>query len=309
MRVLVRTGSDRSTLTELPVAVEVGGLDSPAVLDRAVAGVSRIYHCAGRSADWGLWRDFAQANVDGTANVVSAAVRAGTVERLLHVSTTDVYGYPVRPCDETTPVRDVGLPYNCSKLRGEQAVAAAADATGLPVTIVRPATIYGPRSKDFAVELARLLQRRQLVYIAGGTRRAGLLYVTNAVDAMIAACHSGATVGRAYNLRDPEPTTWREYIGGLAAGLGLTAPTLSIPVPVALGVARLCEAAHGASRREARPLLTRHAVRLFGTDQFHSVDRARHDFGFTSAVSTEKGVVNTVAWLSSPQGRARADVG
>lgn len=302
VRVLARAGSDRSAFADLAVAVEVGGLDDPVALERATAGVRHIYHCAGMSADWGPWRQFERVNVAGVVNLATAAAKAGTVRRLLHVSTTDVYGYPTVPGDESAAVRDVGLPYNRSKLQGERALFTVAAATRLPVTVVRPATVYGPRGKDFAVELARLLRQRQLVHIGGGRKPAGLLYVANAVDAMIAACLSTATVGKVYNLRDPELTTWREYVGALAEGLGLAAPALSVPVPLAMGAARVFEVAHTVLRKQSRPLLTRHVVRLLGTDQSFAIDRARRDLALDGTVPATQGIARTIDWLRSPEG-------
>lgn len=303
VRVLVREGSDRSAFTELPVEIATGDLNDPASLRRAAAGVRHVYNCAGKSADWGPWADFRRANVDGSRDLVEAAHRAGTVERFLHVSTTDVYGYPVVPCDESAGLHDIGLPYNRSKVLGERAVVDAAERTGVPLTIVRPVSVYGPRSKDFVIEIANLLLSKQMVYIRRGDVPAGLLYVGNAADAMIAACTSEATVGKAYNLRDPDLTTWREYVEALAIGLGAKPPALSLPTPVARGVATVSERVYGALRVKSRPVLTRHAVHLFDRDQSYAIDRARDDFGFKSEVSFEEGVRLTLAWLGSPEGR------
>ncbi|MFD5698626.1 aminotransferase class I/II-fold pyridoxal phosphate-dependent enzyme [Streptomyces lasiicapitis] len=305
VRVLVRDGSDRSAFAGVDVDVAVGDLGDPDSLRRAAAGVRHVYNCAGLSADWGPWADFARVNVDGSRNLVEAAAHAGTVERFLHVSTTDVYGYPVRPCAEDTPPRDIGLPYNRSKLLGEQAVREAAARAGLPLTVVRPVSVYGPRSKDFVIEIATLLLSRQMVHVRGGDAPAGLLYVTNAADAMIAACASDAAAGRTYNLRDPDRTTWREYVGALAHGLGVKPPALSLPAPVARGLATVSEGLYGALRIKARPVLTRHAVHLLDRDQSYAIDRARDDFGFKSEVGFEEGVRLTLAWLDSPEGRDR----
>ncbi|TDD84666.1 aminotransferase class I/II-fold pyridoxal phosphate-dependent enzyme [Actinomadura rubrisoli] len=303
VRVLVREGSDRSALDGLPVEVAVGSLTDLDALLRATSGVRHVYNCAGKSADWGAWEEFEQVNVHGCRNLVDAAHHAGTVERFLHVSTTDVYGYPVRPCGEGTEPRDIGLPYNRSKLLGERAVARAAERAGLPLTIVRPVSVYGPRSKDFVVEIASLLLQRQMVYVRKGMAPAGLLYVANAVDAMIAACGAEGAAGGVYNLRDPEMTTWREYIEALAAGLGVRPPSVSLPRPLATGVAGAAEKIYGTLRVRSRPPLTRHAVHLMERDQSYPIDRARDEFGFKSEVSFEEGMGRTIEWLNSPEGR------
>lgn len=303
VRALVRRRSDHSALSGLPIELAVGSLDDPESLRRATEGVRYVYNCTGKSADWGPWEEFRSVNVDGCVNLVNAAAYAGTVERFLHLSTTDVYGYPVIPCDESTEPRDIGLPYNRSKVMGERAVRNAAARAGVPLTIVRPVSVYGPRSKDFVIEIANLLLKKQMVYISSGRIPAGLLYVGNAADAMIAACTSPDTVGRTYNLRDPELTTWREYIEALAQGIGAKAPSMNLPGPLATGVATVSEKIYGALRISARPVLTRHAVRLLDRDQSYPIDRAREDFGFKSEISFEEGMRLTLDWLDSAEGR------
>lgn len=303
VRVLVRDGSDRSAFAGVDVEIATGDLGDPDSLRRATAGVRHVYNCTGMSADWGPWEEFRSVNVDGSRRLVEAAHHAGTVERFLHVSTTDVYGYPVTPCDESAEPRDIGLPYNRSKVLGERAVRETAERTGLPLTVVRPVSVYGPRSKDFVIEIATLLLSRQMVYIRRGDVPAGLVYVGNLVDGMIAACTSETAAGRTYNLRDADLTTWREYVEALAQGLGVRPPAFSLPTPLARGVATASERIYGALGVKARPVLTRHAVHLFDRDQSYAIDRARDDFGFKSEVGFQEAMDLTLAWLNSPEGR------
>lgn len=302
VRVLARPGSDRSPFADTADDVVTGSLEDRESLCRAAAGVTHVYNCAGVSADWGPWEEFRRANVDGPRNVVEAAHHAGSVARVLHVSTTDVYGYPKEPCDESRPPRDIGLPYNRSKVLGERAVQQASEVTGVPVTIVRPVSVYGPASKDFVIEIGGLLRQQQMIYIRKGEVPAGLLYVDNAVDAMIAAAGSEHTVGRAYNLRDPDRTTWREYIEALAEGMGTGTPKLSLPTPLATALAVCSEGMYKALRITSRPVLTRHAVHLFDRDQSYGIHRAQEDFGFKSEVDFAEGMRRTLAWLDSDEG-------
>lgn len=304
IRVLARKDSDLSAISDVPVEVVRGDLGDTAALRQATAGVRYVYNCAGKSADWGPWAEFRTANIDGPRNLVEAAVGAGTVTRLVHLSTTDVYGYPVRPCGEDGPLTDTGLPYNRSKLLGEQAVREAGTRLGLPVTVIRPVSVYGPGSKDFVIEIATMLLRKQMVYISGGGVPAGLIYVGNLVDGLVAACESETAAGQAYNLRDGDLTTWREYVTALAHALGAPPPSLNLPGPVAMGIARASETIWGALRIKSRPVLTRHAVRLFDRDQSYPVDRARADFQFKSRITFAEGIRLTTEWLRSPAATA-----
>ena len=304
VRILARSTSNLTTLADLPLTVIQGGLGDKAALAEAVAGVTHVYHCAGLSADWGSWDDFFATNVTGTKNLLRVAKAAGTVQRFLHISTTDVYGYPKVACDESHAIIDTGLPYNRSKGLGEQAVWDFGAESGLPFTVIRPVTIYGPRSKDFVVEIANLLADRSMLFVNGGQAVAGLLFIDNAVEGIIAAANSPKTLRKAYNLRDETKETWREYVDALADGLGMPRAKISLPQGLALGVGRLFELVYGGLRLSARPLLTRHAVYLIAVDQAYQIKQAKADFGFRSTVSFPQAMQKTIDWCNSPEGRA-----
>ncbi|MGA9717762.1 MAG: NAD-dependent epimerase/dehydratase family protein [Acidobacteriaceae bacterium] len=297
VRVLARVSSDLRHLSHLQIQLVRGDLGDAAALAEAMRGVRAVFHCAACSTDWAPLKTYFSANVTGTQNLLDAAVSAGTVERFLHVSTTDVYGYPRVPCDENAPTRDVALPYNRTKIQGEEAVWRAHREHGLPVTAVRPATIYGPRGKDFVVEIAKLLRQRMMMLIDSGRARGGFTYVDNVAEAMMQAAESPATVGRAYNLCDETGTTWRAYTNALAEAMGYRRPSLSLPFGVAMGIGRAMEAPHGLLKLSGRPLLTRHAVHLLGQDQEFPATRAREDFGFAPRVLVSEGIARSAAWL------------
>jgi nucleoside-diphosphate-sugar epimerase len=303
VRVLARGSSDLRHLSHLQIQIVRGDLGDAAALAEAARGVRVIYHCAACSTDWAPTATYVAANVAGTQNVIDAAIRAAMIERFLHVSTTDVYGYPRVPCDESAPMRDLGLPYNRTKIQGEEAVWRAHREHGLPVTVLRPATIYGPRGKDFVVEIAKLLRQRLMLMIDGGRARGGFTYVDNVAQAMIDAAASSKTLGRVYNISDGTGTTWREYTNALADALGYPRPRLSLPFPVAMAMGATMEAPFGLLKLQNRPLLTRHAVHLLGQDQEFPAARAREDFGFAPCVSFAEGMARSAAWVQAEASR------
>ncbi len=284
-------------LAGTPIEIVRGSLSDVETLARAAGGVTLIYHCAACSTDWAPWHLYYEANVTGVRNLLEAAMQAGGVQRFLHVSSTDVYGYPRDPCDESGPLTDVGLPYNRTKCQGEELVRAAS-AAGLPVTIIRPATIYGPRGKAFATDIAELIRQGLMAVLDGGRSPGGFCYVDNAAEALIAAAQAEATAGGAYNIADGTGATWRTYVDTLAYGLGRRRPWIDIPSTIAWPLAFAMEAPHRYLRIPGRPLLTRHAVRLLSRNQEFPTGRARHDFGFRPEVSFAEGVARTLAWLA-----------
>jgi nucleoside-diphosphate-sugar epimerase len=305
VRVLARPGNDLRHLEGPRFEIIQGSLSDIECMTRAVRGVTHIYHCAGCSTDWAPWSVYHQANVVGVQNLLRAAItlRAATagsgpdLQRFLHVSTTDVYGYPRTPCEESHPLVETKLPYNRSKCMGEAAVWDAARDHGLPVTVVRPATIYGPRGTAFATDIARLIRQGLMAVIDGGRSKGGFCYVDNAAQAIIQAATARETVGRAYNLADGTGATWRTYVNALADGLGERRPWIDLPSTVAFPLARMMEAPHHL-RIPGRPLLTVHAVYLLSRSQEYPIERARREFGLAPQVSFEEGIARTIQWLS-----------
>ena len=295
--IVVRPTSTTFHLAHLPVQPIVGDLDDVVGLRRLVTPVSRIFHCAACSTDWAPWQTYFDANVTGTQNLLDAARAAPKLERFVHVSTTDVYGYPAVPGDESQPLVDAGLPYNQTKRLGELAVWKAHRDHGLPITIVRPATIYGPRGKDFTREIATLLRQRLMTTIDGGSSRGGFAYVTNVVDAMLQASTTPATLGHAYNIADGTNATWREYLALYAASLECGKPWIDLSFNTATALSRIFEGVHRLLNLPGRPLLTRHAVNLLGIDQEFPTGKAQRDFGFAPAITLEEGLARSVAWI------------
>ena len=92
VRVLVRPGSDRTWLETQDVEFVEGDITDPSSLAKACQGVDAVYHSAAKVGDWGPWEDFQRITIDGTRNIVDAAIAAG-VRRFVHISSISCYGY------------------------------------------------------------------------------------------------------------------------------------------------------------------------------------------------------------------------
>jgi dihydroflavonol-4-reductase len=147
VRVLARPGGDRRALSGLPVELAEGDLTDRRSVERAVQGVSRVFHVA---ADYRLWaRDpsvLHRANVEGTRSVIEAAVAAGA-RRIVYTSTVGTLGIPAdgTPGTEDTPVglADMVGAYKRTKFLAER-LAVDLARHGAPVVIVNPSAPVGP---------------------------------------------------------------------------------------------------------------------------------------------------------------------
>lgn len=301
VRCLVRTSSDISGLEKLDLELVSGDLTSPRSLAAAARGCRFVVHCGALVSDWATTSEIKQVNVLGTRNVLEASVIA-SVERFLHFSTTDVYGYPGRRGTDETHARGAFANWYAEAKRAAEAeVRGAERRRALRAVILRPATVYGPGSKDVVGEMARAIRAGQMLLVDRGRAIAGLTYVENVVDAAVLALNNDSAVGEAFNLTDGLDITWRRFLGDLAAGIGCRQPRWSLPYAVAYPVAFSLEHGYRILRRTARlttrPLLSRQAVHVLGRDQDFSNRKARERLGWEPRVSYQSGLQATLTWL------------
>jgi nucleoside-diphosphate-sugar epimerase len=300
VRCLVRAGSETS---RLPAEVQtvVGDLRDASSLARAAAGCTYVFHCAAFVSDWASRREIAAINVEGTRNLLEASINA-SVGRFIHFSTTDVYGYPDGAAvDESYTSRRFRNWYAQTKLEAEFEVLRAREA--LETVILRPATVYGPGSRDVIGEIARAIQGGHMLLIDGGRPIAGLCYVENLIDGAILAMRHQAAPGNAFNVTDGLPTTWRQLTDDLAAGLGCSRVRWSMPYWMAAGIGLLLEhgyrALHRAFGLRTGALLSRQAVQVLGRNQDFSNAKLREMLDWEPRVDYASGLRETVVWLRS----------
>ncbi len=274
----------------------LGDLQEARMVAGVCNGVDTVIHCAGLVTDYAPYRQYMQVNGTGTATLLEDAKRA-RVRRFVHVSTTDVYGYPSTPQPESAPVRTTGFGYSDSKVYAE-AVVRSAGRDGLACTIVRPATIYGPRSETLVLQIAVRLRRRRMLLVDDGQQDAGLAYVDNVVDLLLAAAVSPRAVGETYNACDCDGITWQQYCDRLAHVVGASPCRTYLPFRVACAVAGIMERTSLLLGRRQRPLLTRTAVHILGAPQRHQNDKARRDLGWQPRVTFDAAFVEIHEWLS-----------
>lgn len=301
VRCLVRSTSDTSALERLELELVSGDLTDASSVTRAASGCRFVLHCGALVSDWATVDEISQINVVGTRNALEASV-AAAVERLVHLSTTDVYAYPGdAEIDETQPPAGFGNWYSETKRAAEVEVRRAEQAGALEVVILRPATVYGPGSTDVVGEIARAITRGHMLLVGGGQAVAGLTYVENVVDAAMLALRQEAAAGQAFNITDGVEVTWRRFLDDVASGLGAPEPRWSLPYGVAYWLAFSLEQGYRMLRRSTRlttpPLLSRQAVQILGRDQLFSNRKAREVLGWEPRVSYAEGLDATIRWL------------
>ena len=292
VRLLVRSEPKRSPAPG--VEYVRGDVTDPGSVQRGMEGCQYVVHAAGLFRFWGTEDDFYQINVQGTTNVIQAAVQAG-VFRFVHVSTIAVVGQAAagRPITEESECRPLDA-YQRSKLAGEAQVKNAAE-QGLPTVILRPGAFYGPGgtygfNRLFIQDPLRGLR----IQVDGGKRLIFPVFVPDVAWAVCCALqHPDA--GGTYNICD-QPRSHRDLNRLVSELLGISPFRFSIPRVLILAFAGLLEFfSHYTHREPFFPLNLRHYV--FNDWPVSSV-RARLELGF-QPTPIEEGLRQTVAWYQA----------
>jgi nucleoside-diphosphate-sugar epimerase len=302
VRALARRSSDTSQLEQLDnVEIASGDLADASSLAKAAVGCELVFHCAALVSDWATVEEIKRINVVGTRSLLNACM-AASVKRLIHISTTDVYGHPDTrgSVDESYTSPTFSNWYAQSKLEAEAEVRRAGE-QGLEAVILRPATVYGPGSREVIGEIARAIRSRNMLLVDRGRADAGLCYVENLIDALLIASRHESAPGQVFNISDGLTTTWRELVDDLAAGLGAPRVRWSLPYGAAAALGLLMEHGYRLLRRttglSAPPLLSRQAVQVLGRNQSFSNRKAGDLLGWEPRIGYRAGLEETLDWL------------
>jgi dihydroflavonol-4-reductase len=288
VKALVRPTSDRRNLAGLPVEIAVGDLNDRASLDRALEGCSSLFHVA---ADYRLWvpdpEEMYKANVNGTLNIMEAAIKAG-VTRIVYTSSVATMGLTSdgSPADETTPVTFAEMigDYKRSKFLAEGEVLRMVKEADLPAVIVNPSTPVGPRDIKSTPTGRMILQAasgQMPAYVDTGLN---LVHVDDVARGHLLALRHGK-IGERYILGGCNMTL-KEILMELAAITGNPVPRIRLPHRLVLPVAYIAEGwARLTGSRE--PLLTVNGIKLARKRMFFSSKKAKSELAFTARPVTE----------------------
>ena len=260
-----------------------------------VAGADVVVHAAAALPIQASRQAIRSVNVDGTENVLRAS-RDANVRRVVFISSTAVYGIPVKhPIEEDDPLIGVGL-YGESKIDAEALCRVAAVET----TIIRPKTFVGPERLGVFEILFDWIREGRRIYILGkGHNRYQLLAVEDLVDAVVGAAKERAAAGETFNVGAREFGTVREDLGALIAHAGSGSRLQPIPAKPAELALRALELMH------LSPLAEWH-YKTAHRDSFVDVAKAQRLLGWEPRYSNREALIRTYDWYLANRGRIAA---
>jgi nucleoside-diphosphate-sugar epimerase len=298
VRALVRQPRAAEDLRKRGVEVRPGDLSTAVDLSAAVDGVDVVIHCAGVVDATALPHNVWEVNLGGTERLLAASAQVG-LARFVHLSSIAVYGYVPPPVAEDAPKRPVG-PYGESKWAAEQALWRYHAAHRLPAVALRPCIIYGERDHAFSRGLLRRCRMRAVPLPKGGRRILDLVYVSDVVDAVLAAATQPTAVGRSYNITDGEAHTCRDILLAYGRIAGRRPAILPFPGRTAVlalqMMLRLMQVGRMPDSWMSPLVHLRIGLRILGLDLHYAIDAARRNLGYTPRVGLMEGLRRTLAW-------------
>lgn len=293
VKILARPTSNIAREELAGAEVCFGDLTHEDTARRAVRNVETVYHLAAVFRRAGLSDSvYWSTNCEGTKNLLKASMDAG-VRRFVYCSTTGVLGHIADPpADERAPYNP-GDVYQRSKCEAEQAVLRFHKEQGLPVTVIRPAAIYGPGDSRW-LKLFKAVARRRFVMLGSGETFIHMVYISDLVDAFISAAEKTNAVGQVYIVGGERYVTLNELTSIIAESVNVPAPKMHFPVKPVRIVSGACEDI--CRFLHVEPPIFRRRVDFFVKNRAFDITKAKTELDYLPKIDLDDGVSRTVRW-------------
>ena len=285
---------DRDSLKRALDGIEI--VQNVAALYRPTTVSEQMYHAV---------------NVEGVGNIMEEAAKAGA-KRFVQCSTMGVHGTVDNPPgNEDSPIKPDDY-YQMTKYKGEELARKLGPELGMPVSIARPAGIYGPREHRF-LKLAKAVQSGKFVMFGSGEVLYHFVHVHDLCDGLMLCAERDEAVGDVYLLADEYAITLNTVVKCMAEALGVSPPRIKLPYSLLYGLAATCEAV--CKPFGIAPPLYRRRAAWFNSTRAFDIGRARERLGYQPKIRPEDGIKDMVrsyfdaGWLKGQMPDALANQG
>ena len=304
VKCLARPGSDTAFLQAIGAEVVPGDLTDAESLKQALSGVDVVIHSAAKVGDWGHVDDYRKVNVEGLRFLLEAA-RTVKLQAFVHLSSLGVYeARHHHGTDEGEPLPASHIDgYTQSKVEAEALALEYHRTHGVPVAVVRPGFIYGPRDRSVLPRIVERLRKKSIIYIARGQYAMNTTFVGNLVDAILLAAANPKAIGEVFNITDGEFVPKRRFFETIADGMNLPRPKSNIPLFLGKFLAKWRESVFRRKNKPHPPLITQATLKFAGLNLDFSIGKARTVLGYSPRTTFADGMALTLAELRGAKGK------
>jgi len=286
---LVRGGKSESYLNEMPdVEIAEGSLAERTRIAEAMRNCQVVFHLAAKvhTAPNTPAEEFFSVNVEGTQNIVAAAVE-NRVERFVFFSTVAVYPERDDSQDESS-LTDPATVYGASKLEAERIVMAA---DVVKPAVLRLPVVYGPGDRGNVSKLIEAIRRGRYLIIGDGRNLKSMISVENAAEAALLVASDNRSIGQTYIVTDERPYSQLEIAETIADLTGRKRPSKfpRWPLIIAGRMADLASKVTGISL----PIST-DRVRKLSCNTCFCAAKIERELGFKPRVTLREGLAELI---------------
>lgn len=293
VRCLLRKTADLKWLKGLPIEIAYGDCSDEISLREAVKEIEQVIHLAGITKAV-KEKTYFEINALGTKNLIQACLDNNPRLRKFTYLSSQAAAGPCRngnkkkESDQCEPIS----PYGQSKRMGEEL--ALAHAQELPLLILRPCAVYGPRERDIYT-FFKLVSKRVKPCLFGEDQHISLCYVDDIIQAILLGTRSQEPSGEIFFLSDGQDYRLGEVGDIMAQAMGVNAICIRVPVWVITGMASFSEYFSKLSRKP--PLLNKGKVEeVVQKNWVCDITKAKTALGFQPNISLLEGAKLTFEW-------------
>ena len=298
IRALVLPVENADKLEKQGVEVVRGDITDASTLEPAVKDVELVFHLAGMMGVWRPLADYRLVNVTGSENLYKTAQKAG-VRRYVHTSSHTVYGLGYgRFLTEKDALRPDPDPYSLTKAEGDRMMRRLMLNSKVETVILRPGTFFGPGDRLHFGRMAQKMKDGKGVIIGRGDNALPFCYVTDVVQGFLLAAYHEKAPGNVYNITNDHPLTQLEMFNAIADAVDGVRPTRHLPyLPIYYGSIVAEKVVARVTR--TKPIVTQLGAMMFGSDNRHSIEKARRELGYAPKVELRTGIIQAAEWFNA----------
>jgi len=293
VRCLVRKTSDLTWLKSLPIEVVHGDCNDKASLGEAVKSIDQVFHLAGVTKAIEE-KTYFEVNALGTENLLHACLKNNPqLQKFIYLSSQAAagpcqHGGTKKESDRCEPVS----PYGHSKRMGEEF--ALAHTHEIPLLILRPSAVYGPRDRDIYA-FFKLLSKRINPCLSGQEQHLSLCYVLDIIQAILLAAEAQGSSGEIFFLSDGHDYHLEEIGNIFAQAMGVTPVCIRVPEWMIFRIASFSEYLSKLSGKP--PLLNKGKVEeMIQKNWVCDITKAKTLLGFEPQFKLSQGAKLTFEW-------------
>ncbi|NEZ55990.1 NAD-dependent epimerase/dehydratase family protein [Adonisia turfae] len=291
---IARKTSNLKPFEGLPVTWFQGDVFDPDLVTAATQNVNYTFHMVtpfreAKSPDIG----YHNVHVLSTQLLAKAALEQPDFRRFVHVSTIGVHGHVDEPPgDENCPLKPGDI-YQETKLEGEIWIRDFGQQSGLPMTVVRPAGIYGPGEKRL-LKIYKMVMQGWVPAIGNGSNLLHFVHVDDLTNFFIHAATHPQAIGEVFICGSQQAITFRDMVGLIGNYYRVSARFLSLPASPLFVLADLCELIFRPLGIE--PPIYRRRLAFYTKDRSFNTNKMQKLLNFAPSHQDKDGLIELAQW-------------